>query len=87
MEAASRIIRRGYRFRLRGNPKAEALLRRYEGCCRKVWNLALAEQQARYARGEKYDNYVAMAKWLTGWRASEETAYLAEVPVHFLQNT
>lgn len=62
--------------------KAEAVLRRWAGCCRKVWNLALAEQQARRERGEQYAGYVTMAKWVTAWRKAPETAYLAEVPVH-----
>ena len=77
---------KAYRFRLRGNRKAEAVLRRWAGCCRKVWNLALAEQQARRERGEKYAGYVAMTKWVTAWRKASETAYLAEMPVHVLQN-
>ena len=42
-------------------------------------------RSARYERGEKYANYVAMAKWLTAWRADPELAYLAEAPVHALQ--
>ena len=81
------IIRRGYVFRLRGNARAEARLRRFSGCCRKVWNLALAEQQARRERGEPYLNYVGMAKWFTAWRSDPATAYLSEAPVHALQNT
>ena len=81
------LIRRGFKFRLRSNRAAEAKLRRYSGCCRKVWNLALAEQQARYARGEKYVGFAGMCRWLTGWRAAPETAYLAETPIHALQNT
>ncbi len=80
-------IRRGYVFRLRGNAQAEARLRRFSGCCRKVWNLALAEQQARHERVEKYASYVEMAKWLTAWRSDSATAYLSETPVHALQNT
>ena len=80
------LIRKAYRYRLRGNSTLEAALRRWEGCCRKVWNLALAEQQARRERGEKYANYIAMAKWLTAWRCDPQTAYLAVPPVHVLQN-
>ena len=40
------LFHRAYRYRLRSNRKAEAVLRRWAGCSRKVWNLALAEQQA-----------------------------------------
>lgn len=81
------IIRRGYIFRLRGNTQAEAKLRRFSGCCRKVWNLALAEQQARRERNEPYMGYVGMAKWLTSWRSDPATVYLSEAPIHALQNT
>jgi putative transposase len=66
------IFHRAYPYRPRG--------------CRTAWNLALAEQEARRERGEKYAGYVTMAKWFTEWRNAPETAYLAEVPVHVLQN-
>ena len=80
------LFHRAYRYRLRSNRKAEAVLRRWAGCCRKVWNLALAEQQARRERGEKHAGFVGMCQWITAWRKATETAYLAQVPVHVLQN-
>ena len=79
-------FRRGFQFRLRSDTTAESRLRQWSGCCRKVWNLALAEQQARRVRGEKYAGYLAMAKRLTEWRKAPETEYLADVPIHVLQN-
>lgn len=39
---AETIIRKSFKYRLRPKAKQAALLRRYAGCCRKVWNLALA---------------------------------------------
>jgi transposase len=36
------IIRKSFKYRLRPKAKQAALLRRYAGCCRKAWNLALA---------------------------------------------
>jgi putative transposase len=63
------------------------MLRRWSGCCRKVWNLALAEQQVRRERGEKYAGFAQMCRWITAWRNAPETAYLRDVPVHVLQNT
>ena len=48
--------------------------------------MALAEQQARRARGEKHASYVDMAKWLTAWRNAPETAFLSECPVHAEQS-
>ena len=79
-------FRRGFQFRLRSDTTAESRLRQWSGCCSKVWNLALAEQQARRERGEKYAGYIAMAKRLSEWRKAPETEYLADVPIHVLQN-
>lgn len=47
---------------------------------RRVWNMALAEQRARHARGEKYAGYVEMSKWLTAWRNDPATSWLADGP-------
>jgi len=47
----------------------------------------LALQQANHADGGKYIGYVAMAKLLTGWRNSHETAWLKDAPVHPLQHS
>jgi putative transposase len=47
-----------------------------------IWNTALAEQQARHKRGEKYASYVDMAKWLTAWRHAPATSWLAIGPMH-----
>ena len=76
-----------FRFQLRTKPGAERTLRRFAGSCRWVWNAAIAEQQRRREAGEKFSNYVAMAKWLTAWRHAPETAWLAEAPIHPLQQT
>ena len=79
-------IRQGFVFRLRTKAKHEASLRRWDGCCRKIWNLALAEQQARYARGEKYLGFARMCNRVTAWRKDPELAYLKDPPVHVLQS-
>lgn len=71
-----------YRFKLRRKPAHERAFRRISGGLRWVWNHAIAEQKARYAKGEPYANYVAMAKWLTYWRNDSATAWLAEGPIH-----
>ncbi len=56
---------RAYCFQLRCKPAQERALRRFAGGLRWVWNRAVAEQKARYARGEKLAGFVDMAKWLT----------------------
>lgn len=73
---------KAYRIQLRARPRDEALLRRFAGAGRWVWNQALAEQRARHARGEKFASYVDMAKLLTSWRNDPATAWLAEGPIH-----
>ncbi len=73
---------KAYRYELRAPPALSARLRRFSGMCRWVWNAALAEQRARYARGDRYASYVDMAKWLTAWRNAAETSWLAEGPTH-----
>lgn len=47
-----------YRFQLRCKPVQERSLRRFAGGLRWIWNQALAEQKARYVRGEKFASYV-----------------------------
>lgn len=60
-------------------------MRRFAGACRFVFNKALAMQKARHEQGEKKLGYAALCKCLTDWRYDAETAWLAEAPVHPLQ--
>jgi putative transposase len=81
------VMMKSYRFQLRTTPSAERTLRRFAGGCRWVWNSAIAEQQRRRAAGEKFANYCEMARWLTAWRNTPETAWLTEGPIHAQQQT
>lgn len=60
-------------------------MRRFAGLCRFVFNRALALQKERYERGEKKLGYAGLCKLVTAWRNSPETAWLADAPVHPLQ--
>ena len=60
-------------------------MRRFAGACRFVYNKALALQKERYERGEKKLGYVRLCKLLTEWRNSADTAWLADAPIHALQ--
>ncbi|CRL66192.1 hypothetical protein AbD4_00062 [Acinetobacter baumannii] len=62
-------------------------MRRFAGSCRFVYNKALALQKERYERGEKKLGYAGLCKLLTEWRNSSEMAWLADAPVHPLQQT
>jgi putative transposase len=73
---------KAYRFQLRTRTSVELRLRRYSGMGRRVWNMALSEQRARHARGEKYAGHAEMCKWLTAWRNAPATSWLAEGPIH-----
>lgn len=76
-----------YKYALQPNGQQERQMRRFAGSCRFVFNKALAMQKENYEAGGKYINYVAMAKHLTAWRNSPDTAWLADAPVHPLQQT
>lgn len=60
-------------------------MRCFSGACRFVYNRALAVQKERHERGEKRLGYAGLCRLLTEWRNSPDTAWLAEAPVHPLQ--
>ena len=76
-----------YQFELRPTGQQHRDLRRFAGSCRFVFNKALVLQQARYEHGEKTLGYAGLCKLLTEWRNSTATAWLADAPVHPLQQT
>ncbi len=62
-------------------------MHRFAGCCRFVFTTALALQKERYEHGEKKLGYAGLCKFLTEWRNCTETPWLADAPVHPLQQT
>ncbi len=62
-------------------------MHRFAGCCRYVWNKALALEKERYAQGEKYLGYYELTALLTKWRHTEETSFLAETNCDCLQQS
>ena len=74
-----------FKFALMPTGEQERQMRRFAGACRFVFNKALALQQANHEAGGRFIGYVAMAKQLTAWRNSAETAWLKDAPVHPLQ--
>jgi len=75
-----------FKYELMPTGEQQRQMRRFAGSCRFVFNQALALQQTNREAGGKYIGYVAMAKQLTAWRNSTETAWLKEAPVHPLQH-
>jgi hypothetical protein len=77
--------RQAFKFELRPTGEQQRHMRRFAGSCRFVFNKALALQKDRYEHGEKKLGYAGLCKLLTEWRNSTETIWLADVPVHPLQ--
>lgn len=76
-----------YKYELRPHGHQERQMRRFAGSCRFVFNRALALQKERYEQGEKKLGFAGLCKLLTEWRNSTETVWLADAPVHPLQQT
>ncbi|WP_423380390.1 RNA-guided endonuclease InsQ/TnpB family protein [Burkholderia sp. LMG 32019] len=76
-----------FKYELMPTGEQQRQMRRFAGSCRFVFNKALALQQERYERGEKKLGYAGLCKLITEWRNSTETAWLADAPVHPLQQS
>ena len=76
-----------FKYELMPNGQQERQMRRFAGACRFVYNKALALQKERYEQGENKLGYASLCKRLTEWRNSTDTAWLADAPVHPLQQT
>ena len=76
-----------YKYELKPNGEQQRNMRRFAGSCRFVFNKALAMQKTLYEQGEKKLGYAGLCKALTTWRNAEDTAWLADAPVHPLQQT
>lgn len=74
-----------FKFELRPTGRQTQEMRRFAGACRFVYNKALALQRQNYAAGGKYISYPAMCLLLTQWRHDPSTNWLANSPVHTLQ--
>ena len=74
-----------FRFELMPDGAQKRLMVRFAGCCRFAYNRALELQEARRSRGEKRLGYAALCREITKWRNAEATDWLAEAPVHPLQ--
>ena len=76
-----------YKYELKPNGEQQRNMRRFAGSCRFVFNKALAMQKTLYEQGEKKLGYAGLCKALTTWRNAENTEWLADAPVHPLQQT
>ena len=76
-----------FKFELMPNGEQIRAMRQFAGACRYVFNKALAEQKARRERGEKHLGRTDLCKLITAWRNDSATAWLADAPVHPLQQS
>ncbi|MGV6476290.1 RNA-guided endonuclease InsQ/TnpB family protein [Azotobacter vinelandii] len=74
-----------FKFEVMPTGEQQRQMRRFAGSCRFVFNKALAWQKERYEQGESRLGYAGLCKRLTEWRHDPETAWLANAPVHPLQ--
>lgn len=77
------LIRQGFQYAPRLKAQREALVRRWLGCRRFVFNEALAFQRAQIAAGRKRPGYAALCKRLPDLRKAHP--WLGEPPAQALQ--
>jgi putative transposase len=69
-----------YRYRFYPTPRQQTELAKLFGCCRVVWNDALAHCQESYAKGENYSGYSNLSqRFLTEAKKTVEREWLKEV--------
>lgn len=73
------MVQRAYRFRFYPTPEQENLLRRTIGCCRLVYNKALAARTEAWTASRENISYAKTCTMLTGWKKTEELDFLKEV--------
>ena len=78
-------ILQAYKFQLRPKAGQESLMRRFAGCCRFLWNKALAlEKDACEANGKRL-GYYELAGKLKVWKKDDDTSFLSEAHSQILQ--
>ncbi|WP_044098850.1 RNA-guided endonuclease InsQ/TnpB family protein, partial [Bifidobacterium gallicum] len=78
---------RAYKYRFYPTPGQENLLRRTIGCCRLVYNKALAARTEAWTARRESVSYNQTSTMLTGWKKTEELAFLREVSSVALQQS
>ncbi|MGX7729713.1 helix-turn-helix domain-containing protein [Rhodococcus sp. 2H158] len=84
---AGRVVKRAYKYRFYPSPDQAAELNRTFGCVRVVWNKALDERTRAYATEHRKTTYVQASAALTGWKKTDDLAFLNEVSSVPLQPT
>ncbi|HOY86080.1 MAG: transposase [Methylotenera sp.] len=78
------LIRKAYKFELMPNDEQSLAMRQYAGCCRVVYNKALAWQNEQYQADNTFKfSYSKIANLLPQWKT--ELAWLKDAPSQTLQ--
>jgi putative transposase len=77
------IQRKAFKYRLNTRTSDELLMKQFAGCCRFVWNKALALQKERLDAGERTLGYNKLAILLPAWKTDHP--FLNEAPSQALQ--
>ena len=80
-------MKRAYRYRFYPTGAQAAELSRTFGCVRLVYNKALAARTQAWDQHQERINYNATSAMLTGWKKTDDLAFLAEVSSVPLQQT
>ncbi|MEV4136903.1 transposase [Dactylosporangium sp. NPDC049742] len=75
----SRTVKRAFKYRFYPTPEQAAELARTFGCVRLVYNMALQARSEAWTLRQERVNYNATSALLTGWKRTEELAFLNEV--------
>jgi putative transposase len=70
-----------YKFELRPSASQQRQMRRIVGCCRFVFNLALATQKERLTQGHAELTVAELSLRLAEWRARPESRWLADASI------
>ena len=73
------LVKRAYRYRIYPTPEQRHSLARTFGCCRWVYNHALAQKMAAYRAAGQRLSYGDLSALLPIWKTQEERAWLGEV--------
>ena len=79
------IIQKTFRYRLEPTGEQLQIFARFAGCCRFVFNLALAARKLAYEQAGKTLSFVEQCRALTELKKAEGTAWLSEVHSQVLQ--
>jgi putative transposase len=81
------VNRKAYRYRLKARPLQVSKLTQFAGCCRLVWNKALAIQKERLDRKESCLSYNKLAAVLFEWKRDPDLSFLRDAHSQVLQQS